>query len=75
MKVKLISVTIISMILLSACVVRPAHHGKRIKVKVPVRTVLVLEQEHSGHNVLVVNVKPAKKRNCWKHKKHWHCNR
>jgi len=75
MKIKLVVLIALSIIMLSGCVVRPAHKGHKVKVKVPVRTVLVLEQEHGRNNIMVVNAKPAKKRNCWIHKKHWHCNR
>jgi hypothetical protein len=74
MKTKLILVVFISIFVLSACVVQPAHHGKRGKLFTPVRTVLVLEKEHKRRNIVVVNVKPSIKRNCWTHLKHWHCH-
>lgn len=75
MNIKAILVLAISLSLLSACVVHPSHktakaHHKKIQVK----TVLRLEQEHQGHNIVIVNKLPEKKRNCWSHKSHWHCN-
>lgn len=81
MKIKLVLLIIISITMLSACVVRPSHRGHNVRVKVPVKTVLildqqrVLEQEHQRRNIIVVNSQPARKKNCWTHSKHWHCNR
>ena len=75
MKIKLIVLIIISIALLSACVVRPNHKRPKVWVKVPVTTLVAHDQEHRGKTILVVNAKPATSRNCWTHKKHWHCNR
>ncbi len=75
MNIKVVLLIISSLVMLSACVIQPAHRGHNVRVKVPVKTVLVLDKEHHGRNIVVVNAMPAKKRNCWNHNKHWHCNR
>jgi hypothetical protein len=64
--------SIASLIMLSACAVSPHHKGHKVKMSVPVKTVFVLEQEHEGRNVLVVQSK--RNNNCWMYKKHWRCN-
>jgi len=75
MKIKILLAVTITTTLLAGCVIRPAHHGHNVRVKVPVKTVVVLNNEHQSNKVLVVNVKPKKKRKCWVHNKHWHCHR
>ncbi len=34
-----------------------------------------LEREHNHNNIVIVNIRPAKSRNCWPHNRHWHCYR
>ena len=40
-----------------------------------VKTVRVLENEHTDRKVVIVTKRPAKKRKCWTHAGHWHCRR
>jgi hypothetical protein len=75
MNIKLILLVAASMTLLTACIVRPAHRGAKVSIKVPVKTVLNLDKEHQGRDIVIIKAKPGKKRNCWSHKTHWHCNR
>jgi len=75
MNIKVVLLMSLCFTLLTGCVVRPAHRGPVVRVKAPVKTVVVLEKEHQHRNIVVVNVKPAKKKKCWVHKKHWHCHR
>ena len=35
--------------------------------------VVVLEKEHEDKTIVIVNERPAPRRKCWKHRKHWHC--
>jgi hypothetical protein len=75
MKLNRLVLIITSIAMLSACVVRPGHKGHKVRAKAPARTLVVLDQEHNGKTILVVNTKHAVTRNCWVHKKHWHCKR
>jgi hypothetical protein len=75
MNIKAIILVTLTITLLSACVVRPAHRGVKGGIKVPIKYVLSLDHEHQGHDIVIVNAQPTKKRNCRSHKKHWHCNR
>jgi hypothetical protein len=40
------------------------HHGHRSAV--------VLDAEHHDAKVVVVHKRPAPRRHCWKHRRHWH---
>jgi len=44
------------------------HHPHRA-----VRTVAVLDAEHGRPDVVIVKLRPARDRGCWKHQRHWHC--
>lgn len=59
------------LILLLILVIATAACASRTQVK----TVRVLENEHSDRKVLIVTKRPAKRRNCWSHAGHWHCRR
>lgn len=39
------------------------------------RSLTRLEKEHNNRTILIVNIRPVKKRNCWAHNRHWHCHR
>lgn len=34
-----------------------------------------LAKEHNKPNIIIVNIRPAKSRQCWSHNRHWHCHR
>ena len=66
-------ITILFILLnLTACIVHPAHNHKKQKGKT---TTVVLEKEHKNNKIVIVNVRPAKSRQCWVHNRHWHCHR
>lgn len=71
---KLILLMAIASMVLSACVVRPAHRPVKVVAK-PVKTVVVLDNEHQQQDIVIVKVKPAKTKHCWQHKQHWHCDK
>ncbi len=72
MKGKLILI-LLTLVVISGCIVRPGHRVHRVKVVAPVKSLVVLEQEHSSKGIVVVHAVPKKSRKCWTHKKHWHC--
>jgi hypothetical protein len=75
MNTKIVSIILLAF-LVTGCIVHPGHHKKRgVTVKVPVETVVVLDKEHTKRGIALVYKQPARKRNCWKHNQHWHCNR
>jgi hypothetical protein len=47
--------------------VQHVHHQRRSAV--------VLDREHNGGKIVVVQARPAATRHCWKHRAHWHCSR
>jgi hypothetical protein len=69
MKTKFILILLV-IVMVSGCIVRPAHRAHRVKVVAPVKTLVVLEQEHSSKGIVVIQSKPKKGRKCWSHKKH-----
>ncbi len=74
MKTKIVLVIVAAMVV-SGCIVRPAHRPHRVKVVAPVKTLVVLDAEHNDRNIVVVNAAPKKSRKCWSHRNHWHCRR
>ena len=50
----------------AGCAHHRHHHAPPAKVVV---------HEHDDPAIVVVHTKPAPKRHCWKHGRHWHCRR
>lgn len=70
MKPIIIFITILG---LTGCIVKPKNSHKTPQVKT--KLVKVLELEHKDKSIIVVNIRPAKSRQCWQHNRHWHCRR
>lgn len=60
-------------IVLSGCIIHPAHKGDKRNRSVQVKT--VLEKEHKSPTVVIVTRLPKKGRKCWSHQQHWHCRK
>ena len=54
---------------------RHVVHHHRPHARHSVKHVTVLENEHNDTKVVVVHKRPKPARHCWKHRRHWHCNR
>lgn len=72
---KLIQVIFQSLLLLilSGCVVKAGPQSSKIRLNVPVKSIIVLEKEHQSHNVAILKHHPGSRKHCWTHKRHWHC--
>ncbi|WP_251359922.1 hypothetical protein [Kangiella sp. TOML190] len=70
MKLAVISVLALA---ISGCHYHHGHHTHST-AKAVVHTAAHLDAQHQHTNIIVVK-KPAKRKKCWKHAGHWHCNR
>lgn len=54
---------------LAGCARHVPHHRHVVPAEV------TLENEHGDAKVVVVHREPAPRRHCWRHRRHWHCQR